>query len=377
MLDIQSPSYFINPAFHPSKGKGIGVENPATLENVGTRAVVTETELNETLSQVTAAQAKWKTVDAKSRAATLHALANTIETADLTNCAMIMTREMGKPYPEAIGELAAKQYPELAGKLLGLLGDKRLRIAAIRAMAAYEQDALADELLKRYDKFSADERAVVVQTLASRPKSGWKLALAIKSERVPRADIPAYIARQLRRVAGSGFVEIWGPIDELSSDLDAAFTKYRALFTDAAIGASDLSHGRQIYQRTCFACHKMYGGGGEIGPELTGSNRADLNYILDNILNPSGEIPEGYQMVVVTTRDGRTYTGNLASETKRQLTLRLIGAEPVAIDKADIQSREIHPISLMPAGLLSTLKDDEAIALIAYLRTTKQVPIKE
>lgn len=277
----------------------------------------------------------------------------------------------------AIRGLAAKQHKDLPGKLIGLLDDKDLRIDAIRAMAAYEQDALADELLKRYDKFSADERAVVVQTLASRPKSGWKLALAIKSERVPRADIPAYIARQLRRVAGSGFVEIWGPIDELSSDLDAAFTKYRALFTDAAIGASDLSHGRQIYQRTCFACHKMYGGGGEIGPELTGSNRADLNYILDNILNPSGEIPEGYQMVVVTTRDGRTYTGNLASETKRQLTLRLIGAEPVAIDKADIQSRESHEISLMPAGLLSTLKDDEAIALIAYLRTTKQVPIKE
>ena len=60
-----------------------------------------------------------------------------------------------------------------------------------------------------------------------------------------------------------------------------------------------------------------------------------------------------------------------------QLALRLIGAEPVAIDKADIQSREIHEPSLMPASLLSTLKDDEAIALIAYLRTTKQVPPKE
>ena len=60
-----------------------------------------------------------------------------------------------------------------------------------------------------------------------------------------------------------------------------------------------------------------------------------------------------------------------------QLALRLIGAEPVAIDKTDIQSREIHEFSLMPAGLLSTLKDDEAIARIAYLRTTKQVPPKE
>jgi acyl-CoA reductase-like NAD-dependent aldehyde dehydrogenase len=128
MLDIQSPTFFINPAFYPSQGKGISVQNPATLENVGTRAIVTERELNQTLAQVSAAQAKWKIVNAKSRAAILHALANTIETADLTTCAIIMTREMGKPYPEAIGELANcapifRYYAEMArdeaGKIAG------------------------------------------------------------------------------------------------------------------------------------------------------------------------------------------------------------------------------------------------------------------
>lgn len=128
MLDIQAPYYFINPTFHPSKGTGFAVQDPATLENVGTRAVVSEQELNQTLAEVTIAQAKWKIVDAKSRAATLHALANVIETADLTDCAIIMSREMGKPYPEAIGELANcapifRYYAEMArdeaGKVAG------------------------------------------------------------------------------------------------------------------------------------------------------------------------------------------------------------------------------------------------------------------
>jgi len=128
MLDIQKPTYFINPKFHGAQGKGIAVKDPATLANVGTRAVVSEAELNQTLAQVTDAQVKWKNCDAKSRAAALHGLANSIETADLTNCAIVMSREMGKPYPEAIGELANcapifRYYAEMArdeaGKVAG------------------------------------------------------------------------------------------------------------------------------------------------------------------------------------------------------------------------------------------------------------------
>ena len=128
MLDIQTPSYFINPNFHPLKGAKIAVQDPATLKHVGNRAVVSKAELNETLAEVATAQAKWKVCDAKSRAAMLHALANGIETANLTECAIIMSREMGKPYPEAIGELAncapifryfAEMARDEAGKVAG------------------------------------------------------------------------------------------------------------------------------------------------------------------------------------------------------------------------------------------------------------------
>ena len=128
MLDIQAPSYFINPRFHASESTGVEVQDPALLETVGVRAIVSEAEINETLAQVNAAQTKWKMLDAKLRAAILHALANDIETADLTECAIIMSREMGKPYPEAIGELANcapifRYYAEMArdeaGKVAG------------------------------------------------------------------------------------------------------------------------------------------------------------------------------------------------------------------------------------------------------------------
>ena len=127
-----------------------------------------------------------------------------------------------------------------------------------------------------------------------------------------------------------------------------------------------------IFAKTCLSCHKMYGEGGEIGPDITGANRGDLNYVLDNLLDPSAEIPEGYQLNVVTTRDGRNYGGTVGSETDTQLVLRQAAGEAVTIEKADIQSREKLKVSMMPEGLLATLKDDEVIALVRYLRTTER-----
>ena len=119
----------------------------------------------------------------------------------------------------------------------------------------------------------------------------------------------------------------------------------------------------------------MYGEGGVIGPDLTGSNRANLEYLLSNVLTPNAEVQDAYKMVVVTTRDGRTHSGNVVSETDRQLTLRVVGRDPVVLSKADIQSRETTAASLMPPGLFDTLTDREVADLVAYLRTVEQVKV--
>ena len=165
-----------------------------------------------------------------------------------------------------------------------------------------------------------------------------------------------------------------GPIDELPPAKVESFKKYRALLTEEAIAAADPRHGKQVFAKACLSCHKMYGEGGEIGPDITGANRGDLNYVLENLLDPSEEIPEGYQLNVITTRDGRNYGGTVASESDAQLVLRQAAGDPVMIEKSDIQSREKLDVSMMPEGLLTTLKDDEVVALVRYLRTAE--PLK-
>ncbi|WP_031527235.1 PVC-type heme-binding CxxCH protein [Dyadobacter crusticola] len=277
---------------------------------------------------------------------------------------------------KALQSLTVRQRPELAAELPALLNNPALRLDAIRSVAAFESEPLAKYLIENYPRFSASEKSEVIQTLASRPKSGWLLTQAISDKTIPKKDVPTYVARQLRRVVGSGFVEVWGPIDHVAFD-EKAYKKYKDLLTDKSVSAASKTEGRLVFQRTCAPCHKMYGEGGAIGPELTGSNRANLDYLLGNILDPSGEIQDDYKMVVVTMRDGRTYVGNVAKETDRQLTLRVVGQDAVVVNKADIQTREVNEASMMPPGLLDNLSDKEVTELIAYLKTSAQVPLSK
>ena len=259
-----------------------------------------------------------------------------------------------------------QKSPGLLRALPALFEDAGVQIEAIRAAAAYDNKALGETLLELYPKFSPEAKREVVQGLSTRPTSGWLLTEAIRDGDVPRRDVPSYVARQLRRVVGNGFVEIWGLIDALPDDKAAAFKKYESLLTPEALEQADLKKGHTLFQRTCMACHVLHGEGGTMGPDITGANRGNLDYLLHNILDPSGIIQDDYKMVMITTRDGRTLAGNVASENERQLTLSMVGQQ-IVLTKSDIQSREVSAVSMMPEGLLQTLSDQESIDLIAYL----------
>jgi putative heme-binding domain-containing protein len=258
--------------------------------------------------------------------------------------------------------------------VLSLLDEEALRLDAIRALAAFDDPKVGQQLLGRYASMSPVHKAEVVLTLSGRRNTAQALVDSIKANRIPKSDVSAFAARQLYRVIGTSFVEFWGPITQLASDKEADTAKYKALLTDAYLAKADVSRGRAVFERSCTLCHMLYGSGGNVGPDLTGSNRANLDYILAQIINPSETMQEAYHLVVVTTRDGRTVSGMVAAEDEQQVTLRVIGQDTV-IAKSEIQSREKLPISMMPEGLLKALSDEEVRDLIAYLRTTSQVPL--
>ena len=202
----------------------------------------------------------------------------------------------------------------------------------------------------------------------ARQRSGKLLTEGIKRGDVPMRDVPAYVARLLRRVVGTQFTDVWGPLDEFSIDQEAYFAKYRNLLTSDALANASSDRGQEVFQRTCMTCHKMHDKGGEIGPDITGANRTNLEYLLGNVLTPSAVIQDAYKMHLVLTDEGRIYSGISAGETERDLLLRIAGKDdPVVLPKSSIESREIASVSMMPVGLLKDLSDTEVLDLFAYL----------
>ena len=279
---------------------------------------------------------------------------------------------------QALRGLADQKRPELESQLIALLDDEALRRDAIRAVASFDSKALATTLLNGYADYTAEEKLEIVHTLASRPEHGTELMEAIRSEAVPRRDIPPYIARLLFRVVGNRFLEVWGPIEEGSPDVSAAFAKYTAMLTDDMIAKADPRRGRERFVESCQACHQLYGEGGLVGPDLTGANRTDVNYLLENILTPSDFVQDDYKMTMVFTEDGQVYSGVVIGEDKRQLTLRIANVdEPMSIPHAQITDQELTELSMMPEGLLDGLSDQEIADLFAYLGTLEPVHMQD
>lgn len=277
----------------------------------------------------------------------------------------------------SLRSLLAQQNDQVSMKLEILLDDPAIRLDAIRGYAAIENASAPQILLGRYTKFDESMRRAAIETLATRKGYAIELLNAIESGKIAREDIPAHVARSLDVLLGKRFVKVFGEIEDLSADRAKLLAKYKAMCSPEAMEKADASRGRAVFKRTCASCHLMYGQGGKIGPDLTGSNRANLDYILLNSVDPSYDVPEGYKMVLIQTVDGRLINGVVAEEDARRVVLKTVEQPEVVIAKEDIEARKISSKSMMPDGQLEQMKPQEILDLIKYLRTTAQVEMNK
>ena len=268
---------------------------------------------------------------------------------------------------------------EGAGAILAALDDTALRGSAIRALAAYDNTQIPPAVLTRYGKLTDSEKRDAINTLVGRPTYAAKLFDAIEKGDVPRTDVHAYHVQQLlgfkEESLGKRIKSVWGEIRPTASDKLTLIAKYKTAFTPAQLKTADLSNGRRLFAKTCSACHLLFGEGGKIGPDITGSNRANIDYLLENILDPSAIVGKDYRMTIIATHDGRVISGLIQKETDSAVTLRTIN-DTVVVAKTDIDDRKLSELSLMPEGQLNQLTPNEQRDLIAYLGTPNQVSLR-
>jgi putative membrane-bound dehydrogenase-like protein len=265
----------------------------------------------------------------------------------------------------------------LAPVLLDLLREPAMRAAALRGLAAYADAKTPDAVLAIYPSLPPLEKRDALLTLAARAAFARPLFAAIADGRVPTRDLSADIARQLRGLNDTDLTQqlekVWGSSRESSADKLALMAKYKPIVLAKDL-PTDASRGRAVFTRTCAQCHTLFGEGGKIGPDITGANRADLDYLLHNVIDPNAEIPNQYRTAMVEMNDGRLIAG-IANQQDPKVVTVVAGNETLTVPRTEIKKITLSEFSMMPEGLLTPLSDQEVRDLLTYLRSSVQVPL--
>jgi putative heme-binding domain-containing protein len=293
---------------------------------------------------------------------------------------MMNTKAARSARQNALQALLEYKDAGLAPLLHSLISEGTMRGPALRGLAAYSHDATPAVILSRYPSFSEEEKSDAIHTLTSRPAYALALLEAVEKGRIPRGDLSAFTVRQMlafnQKPIQDKIARVWGTIRPASQEKAALMAHYKALLKADYLNSADRSRGRVIYARTCASCHRLFGEGGDVGPDLTGSQRANLDYVLENVLDPSAIVAQDYQVTVLETKDGRVLTGIIKQENEKALTVRTQN-DTILVPKDEIETRTRSALSMMPDGLLAPLKNEEVRDLIAYLASPTQVPLPE
>jgi quinoprotein glucose dehydrogenase len=219
-------------------------------------------------------------------------------------------------------------------------GTQREKQAAFEALGAM-RDPAADEILSRWlddlmaGKVAKELQLDVLEAAGKRPAESEKLA---KYE----ASLPK----------------------------DDELAPFRA-----ALFGGNAAEGKKIFferpEAQCVRCHRINGQGGDVGPDLSHvSAQKDREYLLQSIVFPNKQIAQGFDSVLVSTKNGDVYAGVLKSETPTELVLNSPETGVITVKKSDLATRKAA-LSPMPEGIAQLLPKTDLRNLVEFLAGLK------
>ena len=271
---------------------------------------------------------------------------------------------------EAIAALANAKDEKSVSILFKLLGDRAVADAAIRALASFDHPETAKQLLNRFEGLKDGNRSLAIDTLASRESYALALADALESGKVAASELAAAQVRQLLAIGNSRIQKVieskWGIVQDTPEAKLAAIERWKKELTPAMLRGAKLEDGAALFKKSCATCHKLYGEGQVIGPDLTGANRGNLEYLLMNIIDPSSVVPKQFTTSVIALDSGRVITGVVIGQTENAITVQT-DKEQLTIARDEIEQIRNSGKSLMPDGMIDALTPEQVRDLFAFM----------
>jgi putative membrane-bound dehydrogenase-like protein len=245
----------------------------------------------------------------------------------------------------------------------------RFRADVLDSLSSLDDPELAPIVLDSYPRLPTELKPRVIELLTQRPAWIKALLTAIDEKRVPSTVLNV---NQLRQLQNSKDSEIAGLVkshfgtirDRRNPDRERVVRRMRDLIRSTA---GDPTAGQAVFNKLCAQCHKIYGAGQEVGPDITSNGRNDFEQLLSNVFDPSLVIGPGNQATTVATTDGRVVSGLVAEDGKDRLVLKLQGGKLETIPRDQIEVLKMSEVSLMPEEIEKQLTPREIADLFAFL----------
>ena len=279
---------------------------------------------------------------------------------------------------ETLGEVGAE---ESAPALLALLQQTKslmLQTAVVSALRYFPLSTVAERLLAIYQTLPAGSRQQVRGALCSRAAWAEQLLDAVDTGKIDAKDITLDQVRQMASFKDAALArrieKRWGRVDTASdAEKQNTINRLRLVLNPSGAagrsGKGDSHAGKQIFQQTCGVCHRLFGDGNDIGPDLTGADRKNSESLLLNIVNPSAYIRPEFVSYEVTTKDGQSITGLMVESSASSVTLRDRNNQRHVLARDQISELKESAVSLMPDGLLEALTPQQVMDLFAYVQS--------
>jgi putative membrane-bound dehydrogenase-like protein len=272
---------------------------------------------------------------------------------------------------------AAQAVPILLTLACEGVGETQLRPAVLAQLARFDNPAIAERVLATYDQQDQLWKSTARGLLVSRASWAAKLLDAVDAGSFPADAISADDVRRMAQhhdaTLDARLVARFGRFRESTPEERLAVV--RRLNNDLRAGTGDPERGRTLFKEHCGTCHRLFGEGNQIGPDLTSANRGDRQFLLTSLVDPSDQVRKEYLSHQAQLRDGRVLVGLVIEQSAESIMLVDAKNERTVVARGDIDVIEPAEKSLMPEGIVEKLSPAQLRDLFSYLE--RSAPLEQ